>query len=273
MISELINYLSLPFREILHCPSADGLCVQFDDKLNQTEDNADSLTKLTKCSLYTFPLTFTRRLAKEIELSNLHRKLLRTENMIFSMPCVNCSIPDESLKYRVINVYDYKYSNDYSNKPKFTEIQKLHKLDLKMGSVQIVKGSIHDFTDCYNSCASSADADNCATFTHCTSEAYHECYISVEPFTPNNTLFHPNCTTYSRNFLIEYQKTAAREFPQSNRRDNLYSESAADCASLCRRSNNCLTFQYCGNNICSFAGPYTSRSTQPNSNCDIYVRK
>lgn len=172
----------------------------------------------------------------------------------------------------MINVYDYNYFGDSSKEPRFTEIQKLHKLDPKVKSVQIVKGPIRDFADCYNSCASSLDG-SCSTFTHCISGVSHECYTTVEPFTGNSTVFHPNCTTYARDYLIEYQKTPAKEFLDSNQREHLYSVSVADCATLCHRSNSCLTFQYCGNNVCSFAGPYTSKIIKPNSNCDIYVRK
>ncbi|XP_053211210.1 uncharacterized protein LOC128394866 [Panonychus citri] len=259
------------FKEILYCPSLNGLCLNIEDP-NSLEETVDSNID---CKLYYFPLMNQYRLTKEIELADIHKSSLRLDNMPISLKCDNCTTASKSHRYRITNVLDYTFFDQISHKQSsFMEIQKSSKLISTDKSVHPVSGAIHSIGDCYRTCVTPNNFD-CVAFSYCSNGNSHECLISSALFIPNATVYANNCSTYSRNFLLEYQKNPNQQFYDISDDDSVYSWTVEDCAAQCSQSPKCFSFQYCSNNNqCTFTKTsYPVKKVRHDIFCNVYTPK
>lgn len=234
--------------------------------------NAKDVKKVntgTSCNVYTDPFKRLNRLGQEKPLSDLHDHILG----YFGHITFNLNL-DEKAKAVAFQVTDVVAQIDTAQELKkpYETLYYSSQFEAIDGVNTVTVPGVDRFGDCYRACSQNEDIP-CETFSFCNGKDKKECVVSIWTGTQisNNRTSSSDCIIYSKNHLSDYtvRRSLRYKHPTTVAKDAYVD----DCASECYASKDCVSFQYCRGQKCSFGGYVTSANTEFYEDCDIYVPK
>uniref|UniRef100_T1L2M1 Apple domain-containing protein n=2 Tax=Tetranychus urticae TaxID=32264 RepID=T1L2M1_TETUR len=248
---------------IIYCPVGN---VCFSTK-NPKEIQRDSSG--IACYIYTDPYKKLNRLRQEKPLSDLHDHTLG----YFGHITFNLNL-DEKAKAVAFQVTDVVAQNEGAEVRKLPFDTFYHggQFDEIDGTHAVMVPGVNRFGDCYRACSQNEDIP-CETFSFCNRKDKKECVVSIwsESQIKNNLTGDSDCVIYSKNHLSDFTVRLNLKYKHPT---TVAKEANIDnCAAECYASKDCVSFQFCRGDKCSFGGYATSANTEFDEECRIYIPK